>query len=63
MFYVTILYYFTAITGERHCSDLERSILSLPTRYDGLNIGIPGDEAIHEYENSISYIRLDKRNY
>ena len=31
---------------------MERSLLSLPTRYGGLNIGIPCDEAIHEYENS-----------
>ena len=31
---------------------MERSLLSLPTRYAGLNIGIPCDEAIHEYENS-----------
>ena len=41
-----------AITSGRHCSDLERSLLSLPTRYGGLNIGIPCDEAIHEYGNS-----------
>ena len=55
--------YIPVITGGRHSSDLERSLLSLPTRYGGLNIGIPCDEAIHEYEKfRIDFIRLNNSN-
>ena len=41
-----------AISEGRHCSDDERELLSLPTRYGGMGIKNPVETAKEEFENS-----------
>lgn len=41
-----------ALTGRSHCSTVERNLLSLPTRYGGLNIVNPVEEAHCQFQAS-----------
>ena len=41
-----------ALTGKSHCSVAERKLLSLPTRYGGLNIVNPVEEACLQFDAS-----------